>query len=505
METFSSGAYIIDMGQATQSVAKGLKPYGLVYTLIKDHNVALRWVINPSKSKDGIDFSYNSASYKGGPFIIPAEYVNAGVTSAINAWKAKGVVVIGPTTSSFDAPVFTHLTSWPLAILDSQNDDIVKTFYVDAEIPAASYVLKGNPTMLSGCDDVYVLPHADPQNWIDSWVTALDNYIKNENGYLWSGCHAASALEAPVSADGVGLPFLSSTGLIRWNKHDDGSGNYTYRPSCDADPIMQFMGKLDGATTNGSEQIYIPIKTTGSWRPTTKVAVYQPTHTQANPNEAAVLVYGRAYGNSDYGMVMYEAGHDLNEESDPANIAAMRAYFNFILLAGDELQMIVNFDIPSTIPAGSTILLNAIVSDGKPPLTYLWTSSAGGSFSDSTGATTTFTAPLLAVPTSCIIKVLVTDDCGRYSYRSETVNIIQVPIEAIADDASISRVKGYDYCPAIIHETYFSNIRQKGKEKYADQQMILDLTSVGSQYEFKKTGTINCLTSFYNNLNRLSS
>ena len=34
-KTYTAGAYIIDMGQPTQTIPNGLKPYGLVYALLK--------------------------------------------------------------------------------------------------------------------------------------------------------------------------------------------------------------------------------------------------------------------------------------------------------------------------------------------------------------------------------------------------------------------------------------------------------------------------------------
>lgn len=430
-ETFASGAYIIDMGQATQTVKNGLKPYGLVYTLIKDHSVPVKWAINPSKAKDGTDFSYGGVNYKGGSFIIPAEYVNAAVLAKINTWKAKGVVVVGPTTGTFVAPVYRELTSWPRAVLDEDNDDIVKGYYTSAEIPSASYVLAGNPTMLTGCDDLYVLPHADPQDWIASWKTALDNYVKNNQGYLWVACHAASALEG-VAPGGAGLPFLSTSGLTLWEDHGNGSGSYTYNPAYDADPIMQFIGKLDAATTNGSERIYMPPKGT-NWLNTTKVAVYQPVHADADPNEAAVLIYGPAYGNTNYGTVMYEAGHDHSGNA-AANVAAMRAYFNFVLLAGIQKQINITTNIPPTIISGSTISLNAGIENGNPPYTYTWTSScAGGSFSNPNASNTTYSAPTVTDPTTCVISVLVSDNCGRFSYSTETI-VVREPENPTATD-----------------------------------------------------------------------
>ncbi len=224
----------------------------------------------------------------------------------------KGVIVDGPIPVSFTAPIYKELTSWPRAVLDDQNDQLVTPYYSNAGVPNSSYQLAGNPTNLTGCNDVYVLPHADPHQWAQSWKTALINFVKNDQGYLWSGCHAVSAIEGMVT----GANFLSENGLQPWGPgpqgHSNGTPPYTYNPAYDGDPIMQFMGKIDNATRNGSEQIYMPEKG-DNWRSTTKVAAYQPNHADADPNEAAVLVYGHAFGNPNYGMVMYEAGHKFND------------------------------------------------------------------------------------------------------------------------------------------------------------------------------------------------
>ena len=70
-ETLTSGAFIINQGVIPQTISNGLKPYGLVYDLVKNYAVPIKWVINPSKIKDGVDFKYKGVNYSGGPFIIP--------------------------------------------------------------------------------------------------------------------------------------------------------------------------------------------------------------------------------------------------------------------------------------------------------------------------------------------------------------------------------------------------------------------------------------------------
>ena len=191
-KTFTNGSYIIDMGINT-SLDKGLKPYGLVYALIQA-KVPVYWSINSSKVKDGTDFSVGGKSYKGGPFIIASEDVTPAILTIINYWKNNKNVDLVKTNSSFDAPIFNKLTSWPNAIIDTENDDLITPYYSNAGIPSASYKTQGNPTQLTSCGDIYVLPHADPQDWSTTYVNALRNYMNN-GGYLWAGCHAVSALD----------------------------------------------------------------------------------------------------------------------------------------------------------------------------------------------------------------------------------------------------------------------------------------------------------------------
>src|SRR4051812_19314881 len=44
--SFTPGAYIIDMGQPTQTVGNALKPYGLVYDMVTNFKVPVDWAIN---------------------------------------------------------------------------------------------------------------------------------------------------------------------------------------------------------------------------------------------------------------------------------------------------------------------------------------------------------------------------------------------------------------------------------------------------------------------------
>ena len=197
-ETFTSGAYIINMGNTPQTVNNGLKPYGLIYELVKDYDVPIKWIINESKGKDGIDFTYSGINFRGGPFIIPAIYRTAAVNNVISTWNGEGVVGT-TTTSSITVPVAQTIRVMPRWTMDDQNGGIAIDYLENAGIPTSSFNEK-DPQDLDCCDDLFVMPHADPE-WgthgrLFSWNGASGTMINGESGCqgsIWLACHAGSA------------------------------------------------------------------------------------------------------------------------------------------------------------------------------------------------------------------------------------------------------------------------------------------------------------------------
>jgi uncharacterized repeat protein (TIGR01451 family) len=465
-ENIAAGAYVIDMGQATQTVANGLKPYGLLYELVVTKGVPVKWAIDPSKAREGVDFVANGKSYKGGSFIIEPAYA-ADALGSITAWKAQGVVVDGPIASSFTAPIYDTITSFPNAVLDFQKGSIVQTYYTNAGIPASSTGIYGSfntyrfgyPSSLTPCDDLFAMPHADP-TWANH--SNLLPFVQSK-GFIWSACHAVSVLERlddPGDADTLpDLNFLShvppavqdSKSLKLFGTHALPTvGPYQYANTTGttlpygylgtnlwAYPIMQFLGKIDTATQNGSEQIYIP-DAGAQWRNETAIAVYDENNTDAvvlptkgiappsSQVKAAKMAFGPAFGNANYGMVMYEAGHSHSALTAADNIAAQRAFFNFVLLNGLVRGVKVSVNLPSIIPAGSTIDLATSnsgaaatqIAGGSGSYRYQWYNNCGGSFNNSTSQNPTFTAP--ANSTVCTLRVVVNDGCNRRAFGSDT-------------------------------------------------------------------------------------
>lgn len=420
VEPIPSGSYIVNMGVLPQTYGNGMKPWGMLFDLIKNYKVQVKWVISQSKLKDGIDMTYNGTDYKGGTFIIPLKYRTGAVNTRIAYWQTQGVIGV-TTTSAFNADVTYTLKYAPRWTFDLQNGAIATTFLDDAGIPSAGYPLK-YPTDLGPCDDLFVMPHADP-----TWATHSNLFAWNQNndGWIWAGCHAVSVLEnlSNPANPSEKMNFLSQTGLVPFGSHGDGSPPYTYRfPN---DPEMQFMGTTSAAQQNGSEQIFLPQGST--WRPTTKVAAYDPTQTNVpsiSPGEAAAIVFGRGFGVSTNGNVMYVGGHNINKNNADA-VAAMRNFFNFSFMS--VYDKVVNFSIIGQI---NCIALNNYTYRASMPVginpnlyTYHWTSGCGGSFSNPNDSVTLFTAPAASSCFDCRLICEISDTCGRQYYEDIFVTV----------------------------------------------------------------------------------
>ncbi|MDH3308314.1 MAG: hypothetical protein OEO77_12450, partial [Acidimicrobiia bacterium] len=309
---------------------------------------------------------------------------------------------------------------------------IAADYYVNAGIPTSSYRI-GTINDLDECTDLFVMPHADP-----TWETHSPLIDFNEQGgYIWAACHAVSVLENvddPNDPDiDPDLNFLSTNGLIDFGDHGDGTPLYDYNAALGSDPIMQFIGRIDEATLNGSEQVYLPAPGS-AWRPTTSLLVYDGDNPEVafgeSPGEAAVMAYGRGFGDPDNGLVMYEGGHS-HDGGDPDNIAAQRAFFNLHLLSGIERGIDVEVTTPPIIEAGETVTVSATIHDGSYNYAWTWEAACGGTFAEPTGAgtgdglvvTTTYTAP--ADGSSCAIKLFVEDTCERSGVQGKPVTIVE--------------------------------------------------------------------------------
>jgi len=182
-ETFATGSYIVNMGVTPQTVGNGLKPYGLIYDLLKNNKVPNDWVIKTGKSQDGVGFTYNGVDYKGGPFIIRAEYRTNAVNTAISSWQSLGVVGI-TTTTPVTVPVYLTFLNTPKWTMDLQNGKIAVSFFSYAGIPASAYgeasTFWKTPAQLDCCDDIFVMPPTYS-------VCATHGHLLERNSYQNNG------------------------------------------------------------------------------------------------------------------------------------------------------------------------------------------------------------------------------------------------------------------------------------------------------------------------------
>lgn len=421
-EPIPTGSFIVNMGVTPQTYDNGVKPWGMLHDLIKNYRVQVKWIINPVKAKDGIDFSHNNIDYRGGTFIIPTKFRTAAVNARIAFWQTQGVQGAN-SVSDFNIDVTYTLKYTPRWTFDFQNGNIALAFLDAAGIPTLSYPKK-LPEELNTCDDLFVMPHADP-----TWDTHKNMYYWNQSnrGWIWGGCHATSVIENMVNPldSSLKMNFLSQNGLLLWGDHADGTPPYSYRfPN---DPEMQFMGIADGAMQNGSEQVFLP--KTGGWRPSTKVAVYDATQINVpatSPGEAAAIVYGRAFGDVTRGEVMYTGGHNIERGStNPDAVAAIRAFYNFSFLSVYDKALNPSIVGPINLLSLSsyTYRVSIPINPASANYYYKWSSSCGGKFSNSFDTVTVFTAPSVMSCGPCTLTCTVTDGCGREYYQSFDVSI----------------------------------------------------------------------------------
>ncbi|MBK6798615.1 MAG: DUF11 domain-containing protein [Acidobacteria bacterium] len=162
---------------------------------------------------------------------------------------------------------------------------------------------------------------------------------------------------------------------------------------------------------------------------------------QNNPKlsdgRAAKLAYGPGFGGANNGIVMYQGSHDIGG-TDPQNVEAERAFFNFVLLSGiNQRPSITLGGIPPVFIPGQSYAFTTTVTGGNPAFAYAWTSSCGGSFSPSaSNPNPTFTAPNMG--TGCNILVTVTDACLRANFA---FTYPEIPLQATADLA-ITKTNG---------------------------------------------------------------
>jgi hypothetical protein len=340
--------------------------------------------------------------------------------------------LIDYANSSLTLNVTYKINFVPKWVMDKANGSFAVAFLNSAGIPASAYSFKST-SQLGSCDDIFVLPHADP-----TWATHsnLFDWNKNFKGSIWAGCHAVSVLENLVDPNDAGrkMNFLTTTGLLPFTQH-----NFAASPFSNlfpGDPIAQYISKTDNAQLNGSENVYLP-KPLGAWRPGAKIITGSPLQEDVpslSPGAAAENVYGRAFDDITRGYVAYQASHNIGG-STPDQIAAQRIFFNFSLLAlKDKVPPIITANLPQPdqflAQSPGAVAVNVSGSASGGAITYQWNASVPGTFDAATRntASTTFTPDDVLGSVPCVITCVITEPCGRVSFDAKKVIVVPRPV-----------------------------------------------------------------------------
>ena len=451
IDTFHTGALIIDMDVSPPTYGNSLEPYGLVYELVTTYSIPVSWAIDPDKEFDDIDFSALvninvNKDYRGGPFIIPFEYRSPVIDAVVDTWRASGVVV-DEAVQPFAAPIVDIIDGFGNIVLDDENNGIVEPYFENAGIPSSAYRV-GAPTILNQCEDLFVLPHANP-----TWPhhNALHEFVTENRGYVYAACRAVSILESlrdPVDTT-LQLNFLTEMGLQCYNGGDCGSHigqdhdkdptlPYLYDSTWAGVELNQRMDDFYDATENGSEQWYIPID--GSqWRDGA-VNMLMTSDTNDVGAMGTKMAFGFAFDDADNGMAYYHGGHKATNGSTEARIAAQRGFFNFMFMAsrkpGNDFEMEARIPKTCYTPASVHQMSAGITDGGNGPFTYTWTTTLDGTFSSPNDTATSFTLNTVDYGVGGTITVTVEDGCGRKKFKTIAINRVKV-------DAKITQPECY--------------------------------------------------------------
>ncbi len=147
-------------------------------------------------------------------------------------------------------------------------------------------------------------------------------------------------------------------------------------------------------------------------------------------------LYGHAFGKTDFGLVMYQGGHKLNQVNTPAALAAMRMFFNFAFFTVEDRKPKFDIGLGNEVPiklfSGEATQLDLSIdfsSDygGVLNFQFKWTSSCGDiiSFNDDTLKNPVMFINPVAADRECEIYITVTDQCGRKISRGFLVIVTQ--------------------------------------------------------------------------------
>jgi len=220
LQTAPAGTLVIAMDNTNQATsvinaASGtylfnLKAYGLV-TLFRNAGIYVRWVINTSKAKDGIDFtgtaeriypSYvaaQSLNFRAGPFLVfPSDTLGA---DYLIQWfnyslPDSSKVKVYRLSADVDVDVRYTLTNPPRIALLHDSCDIHRNFLEMASTPTVNYDCLSNASgLISGCYTIATEPHIS-NNELDPYTKdSIYNFVVTAGGNFLAECEGIETFE----------------------------------------------------------------------------------------------------------------------------------------------------------------------------------------------------------------------------------------------------------------------------------------------------------------------
>ncbi len=338
LQTLPVGSYVVAMDNTNQGASglMNIKAYGLVVTLL-NNNVKVKWIINSTKVKDGIDFSVNATqirpslvsaanlSFKAGPFVIFAEDTTgvAAIVQTFNTAQSTNVRLYR-TNATVSVDVRYDMTGFrpKAAILDDgTNADIHTGYMAAAGIPVTNFFVElTGANLQTQCYTFASEPHNTEAN--TTLINAIKSFVLNGGNFL-AQCEAVRTYEN--NANGR----FQTTGGSGLEKGAGGNSNATITTADVAFPnaalsYSQFEGAFN-MNLGGSLR---------NWRLTTGTSYHNNAHDHVEgsvlSNAVSASVSKLTPANQRGGLVFYLGNHEY-DLSNISNINGMRMYMNAFL------------------------------------------------------------------------------------------------------------------------------------------------------------------------------
>jgi uncharacterized repeat protein (TIGR01451 family) len=359
LELIPANSLVIPMDNTLQSIGApfNLRAYGAVQRLLWA-GIPVKWVIQPGKVKDGVDFTATAAriypsniaaasrSFSGGPFVVHRDFAVA-AKNTISAWATSNNVAIYETTADVTAPVRHTLTHRPkVAVFNDGASALIHTNYLAAAgftagthydtIPAATLVTVN----ASACFTIGTEPHwteAAPNS--DPQVNAIRQFVTSGGNFL-AECDGAITYENNATYG----RFQTTTGIVKGNARTG-----IQYPSPDL-PYSQFVDAI--ADVGGSVRDFQPASG-GAYRAGAEMHAQSPSGSLAGGAVGVLPAKGTAVriaSPTAGGFVFYLGGHEYTT-GDIGNINGIRMYLNAVLT-------------PTSRPANCSLTLTPRVISG---------------------------------------------------------------------------------------------------------------------------------------------